>query len=148
MFELRPYRRNQMSTWNPFSEMEDMERRFFGNDFFSTRGLEAFKTDITDEGDHFDLKADLPGFKKEDIRLDLSGDTLTINAERHSEHERKEHQGKYVCCERSYGSYSRSFDMTGIDVDGIQAYYDGGVLNLKLPKRTEERPQGRQITIN
>ncbi len=148
MFELRPYRRNQMAAWNPFSEMEDMERRFFGNDFFSTRGLEAFKTDITDEGDHFDLKADLPGFKKEDIHLDLSGDTLTINAERHSEHEQKEQQGKYVCCERSYGCYSRSFDMTGIDVDGIQASYDGGVLELTLPKLTAEKPAARQITIN
>jgi len=148
MFELRPYRKNQISAWNPFSEMEDMERRLFGGDFFSTRDLAAFKTDITDEGGYFDLKADLPGFRKEDIRLDLNGETLTINAERHSEHEQKEQQGKYVCCERSYGCYSRSFDMTGIDVDGIQASYDGGVLELKLPKLTAEKPAARQITIN
>ncbi len=148
MFELRPYHKNQISAWNPFSEMEDMERRLFGNDFFSTRDLAAFKTDITDEGDHFDLKADLPGFKKEDIRLDLDGDMLTIRAERHSEHEQKDQQGKYVCCERSYGSYSRSFDMTGIDVDGIQAAYEGGVLELTLPKLSAEKPAARQITIN
>ena len=67
MFEMRPYRRNSMSTWNPFSEMEEMERRLFNNDFFSGRGLAEFKTDITDEGDYYELKADLPGFKKEDI---------------------------------------------------------------------------------
>lgn len=106
MFEMRPYRRNSMSAWNPFSEMEEMERRLFNNDFFSGRGLAEFKTDITDEGDYYELKADLPGFKKEDIQLQLDGDTLTIQAQRHSEHEEQEKKGKYVCCERSYGAYS------------------------------------------
>ena len=95
MFEMRPYRRNSMSTWNPFSEMEEMERRLFNNDFFSGRGLAEFKTDITDEGDYYELKADLPGFKKEDIQLQLDGDTLTIQAQRHSEHEEQEKKGKY-----------------------------------------------------
>lgn len=64
MFEMRPYRRNSMSTWNPFSEMEEMERRLFNNDFFSGRGLAEFKTDITDEGDYYELKADLPGLQE------------------------------------------------------------------------------------
>lgn len=134
MFEMRPYRKNQMSVWNPFSEMEDMEKRFFGNDFFSSHDLAEFKTDITDEGDHYELKADLPGFRKEDIRLDLNGDTLTISAQRHSEHEDKDKKGKYVCCERSYGAYSRSFDVSGVRSDGIRAAYDGGVLTLQMPK--------------
>lgn len=93
MFEMRPYRRNSMSAWNPFSEMEEMERRLFNNDFFSGRGLAEFKTDITDEGDYYELKADLPGFKKEDIQLQLDGDTLTIQAQRHSEHEEQEKRG-------------------------------------------------------
>ena len=106
MFELRPYSRNSMSTWNPFSEMEEMERRFFNNDFFTGRGLAEFKTDITDEGDYYELKADLPGFKKEDIQLQLDGDTLTIQAQRHSEHEEQEKKGKYVCCERSWRNSS------------------------------------------
>lgn len=128
MFEMRPYRRNSMSTWNPFSEMEEMERRLFNNDFFSGRGLAEFKTDITDEGDYYELKADLPGFKKEDIQLQLDGDTLTIQAQRHSEHEEQEKKGKYVCCERSYGAYSRSFDVSGIRAEGITASYDSGVL--------------------
>ena len=82
MFEMRPYRRNSMSTWNPFSEMEEMERRLFNNDFFSGRGLAEFKTDITDEGDYYELKADLPGFKKEDIQLQLDGDTRTVTIKR------------------------------------------------------------------
>lgn len=148
MFELRPYRKNQMSTWNPFAEMEEMEREMFGGGFFNNRNPGMFKTDITDEGDHFELKADLPGFRKEDIHLELSGDTLTISAERHSEHEKKEQRGKYVCVERSYGSYSRSFDATGIDVEGIEASYEGGVLDLKLPKQTVATPETRQIEIH
>ena len=147
MFEMRPYRRNTMRTWNPFSEMEEMERRFFNNDFFSGRDLAEFKTDITDEGDHYELKADLPGFKKEDIQLQLDGDTLTIQAQRHSEHEEQEKKGKYVCCERSYGAYSRSFDGSGIRTEDIKAAYDNGVLDLKLPKKTAEVSSSRQISI-
>ena len=148
MFELRPYRRNSLSTWNPFSEMEEMERRFFNNDFFSSRGLAEFKTDITDEGDFYELKADLPGFQKEDIHLHLDGDTLTIQAERHSDHEDQSKQGKYVCCERSYGAYSRSFDVSGIRTEGITAAYNDGVLSLKLPKKTQEVSSRRQISID
>ena len=75
MFELRPYHNNQL--WNPFADME----RMMNSDFSSSRDLAAFKTDITDEGDHYELKADLPGFRKEDIHLDLDGDTLRIRAE-------------------------------------------------------------------
>ena len=147
MFELRPYRRNSINVWNPFSEMEETEKRLFNNSFFSNADLAEFKTDITDEGDHYLLKADLPGFKKEDIHLNLDGDTLTIQAERHSEHEDTDKKGKYVCCERSYGSYSRSFDVSGIQADGISASYEGGVLELKMPKKEAQVPASRQISI-
>ena len=53
MFELRPYRRNSINVWNPFSEMGEMEKRLFNNSFFSNADLAEFKTDITDEGDHY-----------------------------------------------------------------------------------------------
>ena len=147
MFDLRPYGRNSMNVWNPFSEMEEMEKRFFNNNFFSSPSLAEFKTDITDEGDHYTLKADLPGFKKGDIHLNLDGDTLTIQAERHSEHEDAQKKDKYVCCERSYGAYSRSFDVSGIRADEITASYEGGVLELKMPKKTAQAPASRQISI-
>ena len=147
MFEMRPYRRNTIGTWNPFSEMEEMERRFFNNDFFGGRSLAEFKTDITDEGDYFALKPTCPASRRRDIQLQLDGDTLTIQAQRHSEHEDDDKKGKYVCCERSYGSYSRSFDVSGIRTDGITASYEGGVLELKLPKKTAEVSTARQIDI-
>ena len=79
------------------------------------------------------------------MKLELDGDTLTIKAERHSEHEDKKE--KYIRCERAYGSYSRSFDVTGINADAITAAYDNGVLTLTLPKRTPEVPAARQIEI-
>jgi len=147
MFEIRPYRRNQLNTWNPFSEMEELQKHFFDNDFFSLRGLAEFKTDITDEGDSYQLKADLPGFGKEDIRLDIDGDYLTISAERHSEHEEKDKKGKFIRCERSYGSYQRSFDISGIKTDEIKAKYDDGVLTLKMPKKENLPAKTKHLEI-
>lgn len=150
MFELsRRNSGNVMNTYNPFREMEDMERRFFGrgfDDFFRSADIAEFKTDVVDEGDHYLLEADLPGFNKEDIHLDLDGDNLTIRAERHSNVEKKE-KGQVVRVERSYGSYSRSFDLSGIRAEGIRAKYDKGVLQLILPKKEGTMPASRQIEI-
>ena len=72
---------------------------------------------------------------------------LTVRAERHSQHEDKDKKGKYVRCERSYGVYSREFDLSGVDADRIAAKYEDGVLKLTLPKKTEALPQARQIDI-
>ena len=149
MFGLTRRNYYPMNTYNPFHEMEALERRFFGpmmDDFFRVDAPNAFHTDVTDEGDHFLLEADLPVFDKQDIHLDLNGDTLTIRAERHSKVEQKE-KDKVVRMERSYGSYSRSYDITGIDADSIAAKYENGVLQLKLPKKTELPPASRKIEI-
>ena len=142
---LVPYARknHNVSNFNPFHDFDELERAFF-----SDNALGEFKADIQEDGDNFVLEADLPGFKKEDIQLQLDGDTLTIQAQRHSEHEEQEKKGKYVCCERSYGAYSRSFDVSGIRAEGITASYDSGVLTLKLPKKTVEVSSSRQISID
>lgn len=143
---LLPYvrRNNSLSAFDPFRELEEMERAFFGNG--STK-MSAFSTDIKDNGDHFTLEADLPGVKKEDIKLDLTDNVLTINAERHSEYEENDKKHNYVRCERSYGSYSRSFDTTGIDTDAIDAEFKDGVLILTLPKVKEVKPETRRLEI-
>lgn len=134
MFELRPFERrnNRMTACNPWDEME---RAFFGDGAWN-RSLAEFKTDIQDKGDSYLLQADLPGFKKEDIHIDLDGETMTIRAERHSEHEEQDKKGSYVRCERSYGSYERAFDVSGIDTDKIGAQYADGVLKLTMPKKS------------
>ena len=149
MFDLRPYSRKNNSLYNPFREMDELENRLFANpfDFFSTQALDEFKTDIKDEGDHYELEADLPGFEKKDINLDINNDILTISAERHSEHEEKDKKGKYVRCERSYGSYSRQFDLTGVKADEITAKYEDGVLKLNMPKKTAVEPKSHHLEI-
>lgn len=149
MFELRPYSRKNNSLYNPFREMDEFENHLFADPFgfFDARELEEFKTDIKDEGDHYELETDLPGFEKSDIKLDINNDVLTISAERHSEHEEKDKKGKYVRCERSYGTYSRRFDISGVKADEITAKYEDGVLKLNMPKKTAEEPKSRHLEI-
>lgn len=139
-----------MQNYNPFREMEELERSFFSNpfgSFFGMQDLAEFKTDVTDEGDHYLLEADLPGFEKKDIHLDLSGDTLTIHAERHSKMEEKDQKDKVIRMERSYGSYSRQFDVSGINTEQIKAKYENGVLQLTLPKRENVLPEPKTLEI-
>lgn len=152
MFELRPYRSNNAtpSSWNPFREMEELEKRFFGTPFggfFRSGDLAEFKTDITDQGESFLLEADLPGFDRKDIRLELVGDALVIHAERRSEHEKKDDGEKLVHMERAYGKYSREFDLSGVDTEKIKAKYKDGVLTLTLPKRQQAAPETKRLEI-
>ena len=150
MFELSRKNNHQVNAYNPFMDMDEFEKNFFGapfKSFFGTQDLAEFKTDITDEGDHYQLEADLPGFDKKDIHLDVNGDTLTISAERHSKVEEKDKKDKIVRVERSYGSYSRQFDGSGINVDGIQAKYEDGVLKLTMPKNETIKEAAKRLEI-
>ena len=142
MFGLMPYERRARGMMDLFNEME--------NSFFRDSGVDTAlrcRTDIQDQGDSYLLSAELPGFKKEEIKLDLDGDLLTISAV-HSEEQKEEQQGSYLCRERHYGAYRRSFDVSGIRQDGIRASYKDGVLALTLPKKeVAPEPQRRAITI-
>ena len=133
-------RNHALSVFDPFREIEKVEKSFFDDPWanFGRTFTDSFRTDVTDEGDHFKITADL---------LDLSDDVLTISAQRHSEHENKDKRGKYLCCERSYGTYSRSFNVAGIDTANIKAKYDKGVLELILPKVTQEAKQSKRLEI-
>jgi len=141
---MTPYtrRRNEMSAFNPFRELADLERSFFGDN-----APAAFRTDIRDVGDAYVLEADLPGFNKEDISVEVEDGYVTISAERHSEYEDKDKKGNYVRCERSYGAFSRSFDTTGVDAERMQASFENGVLRLTMPKRQEKQTSGRKLLI-
>ena len=142
-------RRNQ-DVFNPWREMEAFEKAFFGapmSRFFDGPAFTQFRTDVTDEGDHYLLEADLPGFEKKDISLDIHGDTLTVRAERKSKVEEKDKKDKVIRMERSYGAYTRSFDISGVDADKIKAKYKDGVLRLTLPKQERHLPEGRRLEI-
>ena len=141
MFNLTPYERKHASVWNPFHDLDEIEKSFFGN---ATVG---FKTDIKDEGDHYLLEADLPGFKKEDVNIDIDDGYLTISATRKSEYEDKDKKGNYIRCERSYGSYTRSFSLDGINTENIGAELTDGVLKVTLPKEEKTLPKTRRLEI-
>ena len=143
MFELTPFvRRNNAAVYDPFRMFDEMEKRFFqGN------ALGDFKADIRDTGDAFELEADLPGVKKEDIQVDIDSNYLTISAARQTEKDEKDKAGNYVRRERSYGTYSRSFDISGVEAREISASFADGVLKLRLPKRKEDTSSTRRIAI-
>ena len=126
-----PYtRRSNSSMMDLFDELE---RSMFGE---SGRRTPVFSTDIRDEGAHYLLQADLPGFRKEDIDLDVKDGVLTISA-KHQADDRTA-ADNYIC---------RSFTLDGIQEDAIRASYQDGVLELILPKRQEVLPQCHKIQI-
>lgn len=142
---LMPYnKRNSVSAYNPFRAMEELERQFFGG---NGEAAAAFSTDIHDTGKEYVLEADLPGFKKSDISIDIEDGCMTISAERRSEYEEKDKKGGCIRSERSFGRFARSFDTTGIDVDKIKATFKDGVLTMKLPKLSENRPAPKKLEI-
>ncbi len=143
MFELIPFGGRRMNVYDPFRALDEMERSFFGNEHHSV--VSAFRTDVVDTGDAYKLDAELPGFKKEDIKIDVENDVLTISVERKLDEEEKKQN--FVKRERFYGSFSRSFDVSGIEVDGIQAAYNDGVLTLTMPKKVETAPASRRLEI-
>ena len=141
MFELMPFGYRRVSAYNPFRDFEEMSRSFWDNN-----NVSAFRTDITEKDGKYILEADLPGFKKEDISVDIDKDCLTITAEHKSE-EKEENADSYIRRERYYGSYTRSFNVKGIDAEAITAAYNDGVLTLTMPKKEPEVPAARRLEI-
>ena len=140
MFELIPFTRH-VNVYDPFRAFDELARNFFND-----RQTLSFRTDVIDTGDAYKLDAELPGFKKEDISIDVENDVLTISAERKVENE-ENNKPNYVKRERYYGSFSRSFDVSGINVDGIEAAYTDGILTLTMPKKVETAPAKRSLEI-
>ena len=140
MFGMLPFDRSDNNIFDSFDA--------FTRDFFrkSNAELPAFRTDIRDTGDSYVLEAELPGFKKEDISLDLKDGILTITAT-HTEQSEEATQGSYIRRERRYGSFQRSFDVTGIEEKNITAAYENGVLSLTLPKAKPVEPEIHRIEI-
>lgn len=139
MFGMIPFERSDN---NIFDLFDNFQKQFFRN---SNATLPAFRADIRDLDDKFVLEAELPGFNKEDISLDLKEGILTIKAEHKEAQEQK--QGEYIRRERRTGSFARSFDVSGIDESGITAAYNNGILEVTLPKQAPVVPESRQIAI-
>lgn len=109
------------------------------------------KTDIREVGDKYEILMDLPGFKKEDLQIELKDGYMTVAAEKHVETEEKpEGEHKYVRKERYSGSFRRSFYVgKEMEETDITATFEDGVLKLDLPKEKEKKePEKRYISIN
>ncbi|NTU57330.1 MAG: Hsp20/alpha crystallin family protein [Chlorobiaceae bacterium] len=118
--------------------------------FFSSMGsmiTPTFKVDISEDDKAFYLSADIPGVKKEDVKVTMDEDVLCISAERNQEEEEK--NKNYHRVERSWGSLSRSFTIgSNIDSENIQASYDNGVLKVVVPKREVVEKKSKEIPVS
>ena len=148
--------------WRPFRDLvsiQDEVNRLY-NDFFG-RVPSRFEgdwnasewspiVDISETKDDIVIKAEVPGLKKEDIKISLQDNILSLKGEKKQEKEEKEEKDtNYYRMERCYGSFTRSFNLpTTVQADKIKASYKDGILNITLPKAEEVKPKSIPIEIN
>lgn len=141
--------------WDPFRELAGLQgsiARLFDDNlsYFRMPGAAAnqfaFPVDIKDTPESVLIKAELPGMKKEDIKISFNDNILTIQAERSKEE--KEEGVNYVRTERSYGSFSRSFTIdVPVKHGEAKAGYQEGVLEITLPKETAVQKEEINIQV-
>jgi HSP20 family protein len=127
----------------PFTEFNRLVNNLFGaSDAAPQRWTPAM--DLVEADDHFLLKADLPGMSDADVSIEVQDNTLTVSGERRAEHE--ESQRGWYRVERSFGRFSRSLTLPeGVNPEGIEASFDKGVLEVRIPKPEERKP--RRVAI-
>ncbi|EWM54665.1 Hsp20/alpha crystallin family protein [Ruminococcus flavefaciens] len=140
MYGLTPFGRTGFDLWNAFN---DFDKNYFGD----SMPTNSCRTDIRDDGEKYVMESELPGFEKEDIRLDINGSQLTIAAEHSTNNDEKDDKGNYIRRERTFGSYRRSFDISDVNTEAISAEYKNGILTLELPKKKPEEPVSKRLEI-
>ena len=143
--------------WNPLDDILSLQRRMnkiFEDNFLGKKssddeelslGLWSPAVDIYETESDIVLKAELPEVNQKDININIENNVLTLKGERKFEKETKEENFHRI--ERSYGSFSRSFNLPcSIDKDNVKASYKNGVLKITMPKKEESKP--KQITVN
>ena len=142
--------------WRPFRDMvsiqDEMNRLFddfFGRPLIKTEWTEGVWTptvDVSEDKDNVVIKAEMPGMKKDEVRISVQDNVITLKGEKKQEKEEKE--ANYHRIERSYGSFCRSFQLpTSVKTDKIKANYKDGVLSVTLPKTEEVKPKEIPISI-
>ena len=145
MFGLVPFKFNNGEN-NRGLTINDMFNDFFNDDMLSKfNSSGSFKTDIKETPEEYIVHAELPGVKKEDIKVDYNNNYLTISATRNNESEEK--KDNYIRRERSYGSVSGGFYISNVNKDSIEAKFDNGVSNIELPKKELTANNSTQILI-
>jgi HSP20 family protein len=127
---------------NPFDVLAQFDR-LASSAFDNARAPRPMPVDLFREGDQYVLSADLPGIDPESVDLDVDGQLLTIRAERRAP---ASEQVRWLAHERPYGSYMRQFTLgNGVDVEGITANYEHGVLSVIVPMAERAKPRKIQI---
>ena len=139
--------------WRPYRELDtihDEMNRLFENFFVNGRNgtrMAPFKwqpvSNFSEDEKNYTLEMEIPGMKREEIKISLHNDVLTVSGERKEEKEKKEKNSHLV--ERQYGSFCRSFTLPAIAEDKIDATYKNGILKVVLPKAEEEK--AKEIAI-
>ena len=143
--------------WDPFRELEEVSDRL--NRMFArpaaarTNGKETMivadwapSVDISETEGEYQIKAEIPDVKKEDVKVTLEDGVLTIQGER--KHEKEEKGKKFHRIERSYGSFVRTFSLPDvIDEEKVKADFKDGVLNLHLPKSEKAKPKAIEVKV-
>jgi len=152
---------NAMTRWNPFREMEDMQRRMSSlvawNPFRRSHLIPEDETmtvfewaplvDIVEDEKEYLIKAELPEVRKEDVKVTVEGGTLTIAGERKAEKEEKGR--KFHRVEREYGRFERSFSIPDDAMsEGVKADFKDGVLHVHLVKSEKARPKEIEVKVS
>lgn len=130
-------------TENLFDDFfDEMDKDFFGkkNPLYGKHAQNMMKTDIREKDDSYELDVDLPGFKKDEIKVQLKDGYLTLSAAKGLDKDQQDKQGNYIRRERYAGTMSRSF-FVGEDVaqEDIHAKYEDGILRLSVPKKAPKK---------
>ena len=129
----------------------DLFDDIFGDQFFFKNENKIMKTDIRERKDSYIIDVDLPGFSKENIKIDVTDGYLTINAKMSSENNKEEKKEKFVRRERYFGECSRSFYVgENVEPEDIKASFKNGILSLEIPKKEEKEklPEKKYIEIS
>ncbi len=121
----------------------DVDRKLYGK-----HADRLMKTDVHEHDDMYEVDIDLPGFKKDEIHLDLENGYLTVGASKGVDTEEKTKKGKLIRQERYAGSMQRSFYVgDGLSEEDIKARFEDGVLKLTVPKKAPALPEKKTIMI-
>ena len=128
----------------PMIPMRSIRNPLYGK---NTKNL--MKTDVRETDNTYELDIDLPGFKKDEVQLDLKDGYLTISAAKGLDKDQEDKKGKYIRQERYAGACSRSFFVgEGIEPRDVSAKFEDGILRVSLPKQVKkELPRNSTITI-
>jgi HSP20 family protein len=124
--------------------------RFFRNDFLNLWDMDLMDTtpsiNIREEKENYKIELAAPGLKKEDFKIEVDKNILTISSEQESENKQGGESSGYLRNEYNYSSFSRSLSLPeNVDSDNIMAKYENGILLLTVPKKPEGKESGRKL---